>query len=302
MIAHNSNMNTLEGGRGGRSLTLLRMARFTTLTASVVTLLLASLISPKAALAAFDFTISHPKGEFELKPGEHATRVLWVSNESDQTIRITAYLGDWLIDAKGNEEYLDPGTAERSLCNWVTVSPSVFSIPAQSSRQVFYEVSVPEDTALEGSYWGMIFIEKEPPPATRRKAEEGKPSVAIRAIVRYGVRLLLTVPGTEIREARFISSEASLTEEGVKVSALLRNDGNIFLRPLVWLELRDVAGEVVHSENHRLLTVLPESEREYSFGLSGLELSAGKYVAIVFADIGMPNLIGAQCDVEVTGE
>jgi|GEM_PF-1363884 len=301
MVSNERNTDSEEGRRKPSRLALLGLVRFTAFLASLM-LFLAVLILPRAASAAFDFSVSHPKGEFQLKPGEHATRALWVNNDSDETIRITAYLGDWIMDAKGNEDYLEPGTIERSLCSWVTVSPSVFSIAAHSSHQVFYEVSVPEDTALEGSYWGMIFIEKEPPPVARRDADEGRPSVAIRAIVRYGVRLLLTVPGTEIRQAGFISSAATPTEEGFTLTALLRNDGNIYLRPLVWLELRDVAGEVIHSENHRLLTVLPENEREYSFDLSGLQLSAGKYVAIVFADIGMPNLIGAQCDIEVDGE
>ena len=227
------------------------------------------------------------------------TRSLWINSESDETLRIRIYLGDWLIDAKGNEQFLEPDTVDHSLCRWVTVSPLILSIPPRSSRQVFYEISIPADEASEGSYWGMIFIEKEPPPVKRRKVEEGRSSVAIRAIVRYGLRLLLTVPGTEIREARFISSEAGLTEKGVEISALLRNNGNIYLRPHVWLELRDLSGMTVYSAEHRELTVLPKSKRDFTFELRELNLPPGRYTALIIADYDAPNLIAAQAEIEI---
>lgn len=125
--------------------------------------------------------------------------------------------------------------------------------------------------------------------------------MAVKTVIRYAVKVYVTIPGTEVKQAAFTEAKLTATKNGFDVVALLENQGNIYLRPRVWIELYDQTGTVVHSQPHQLNTVLPESTRDYVFELRDLNLSPGRYTALVIADYDAPSLIAAQAEIQIQG-
>jgi hypothetical protein len=80
----------------------------------------------------------------------------------------------------------------------------------------------------------------------------------------------------------------------------MQNNSNIYLRPKVWIELRDSTGEVVYTLEHEEQTVLPETARDFVFELRDLPIESGEYLVMVIADYGVQTFIAAQGRVDLT--
>jgi hypothetical protein len=119
-------------------------------------------------------------------------------------------------------------------------------------------------------------------------------AVGIRTIFRYAVQIYATVKDTEVRKAIFTSLDMKQVEGGIDTVAVMENQGNVFVRPKVWLELRNAAGETVYTQDHKVITLLPESSRAYTFHLTNIAVESGEYMVIVIADYGVPSLVAAQ--------
>jgi hypothetical protein len=239
--------------------------------------------------------------ELKLKPGESYTGSISAFNDDVESISLKIYLGDWRQTEDG-EQYLDVGKEANSLSSWMRVSPNILTIPPGGSEEIYYEIKVPDDPSLSGSYWGIFFIEGEPNSTAAREPGGSVPSLGLNIVLRHGVKVYVTIPGTEDAMAKFVAARTETLEGGgLDVVATFENQGNTYLRPDVWLELRDITGTTVYSEGHRTLSVLPGIKRDYRFELRDIGLEPGRYIALVIADYGALRLIAAQAELEVKG-
>ncbi len=244
------------------------------------------------------FAISYGDIELGVSPGERITARFSVSNQSEETIVLRIYCGDW-IRVQGEitryEFDIERGNEVRSFLEWMTFSPDQMELGPNEMQEVISEVNFPDDPSLEGSYWGVVFVEEIPQVAPPGEIPEDEAfQVGILTIFRYAVKIYATFEGTEIRDASFLDLLIDQVEGGFDINAAFENSGNIFMRPEVWLEIRDTAGDVVYQQTHIRQTVLPESTREYVFELRDLSLEPGTYLVMVIADYDGPSLVGAQ--------
>jgi hypothetical protein len=171
--------------------------------------------------------------------------------------------------------------------------------PGQSEK-VYYEINMPDDPDLSGSYWGIFFVEGEARPAETRPIASNKPSLGLNIVVRHGVKVYTTIPGTEQIKAAFVSAKTEKHPDGrLDFIATFENQGNTYLRPDVWLELRDWQGATVYHQDYRTLSILPGIKRDYIFELREVNVPPGRYIGLIIADYGPVNLIAAQAEIEV---
>ena len=246
------------------------------------------------------FSVEIAPAELSLKAGERYVSFVKVTNDSEEPAHLKVYLGDWNDVAKGSQ-YFDPGELPRRLSRWMQVSPSRLTGPPGGSEKVYYEIAMPEDPNLAGSYWGMVFVEGMPRPSKVLPEESEGVSVSLKIITRYAVKVYVTVPETEIRQAAFTGAKVLPVKGGFDMTATLENEGNIYLKPHVWLELRDQTGMTVYSEDHLLVTLLAESKSDYTFELRDLNLTPGRYTALIIADYDAPHLVATQAEIEIKG-
>jgi len=273
---------------------LREKGRFVLLLSLAAMLMLLSVAFPAEAA----FSVSIAPVELTLKPGESFTGFALATNNGEETEQVKVYLGDWQPVENGTK-YLEPGVHPRGLAHWMKISRSRVTLDAGGAEKVFYEISIPENSELSGSYWGMLFLEDVPPEAERLEPGEEVPQMAIRTVTRYALKFYVNIEGTEESKATFASSSLEATEEGLVVGALFENLGNVWQRPEVWLEVHSANGEVVYRAEHRLKTVLPGDEFQYRFPLKDAGLEKGSYFALIIADYQAPKLIAAQCEIDI---
>lgn len=252
------------------------------------------------------FSVSYGDVEFVVSPGDRITATLNVINQSDERIVLRIYSGD-MVRVQGeitNYEFDEEGGNEtRSFLDWMSFSPDQMVLEPGDSQDILCEVNFPEDPTLEGSYWGVIFIQEATSnePGIEVPEDEGM-QVGITTIFRYAIKIYSTFEGTEIREGLFIDLPIEHVEDRFIIHGIFENSGNIYMRPEVWLEIRNPAGEVIYQQDHIRQTVLPETIREYIFELSDQPFVPGSYLVMVIADYGGPTLVAAQGRMEISAE
>jgi len=245
--------------------------------------------------------VSVEMGPFELalKPGEVYLGSVTVTNEKPEPVTIRLYLGDWAQTDDG-EQYPETGTEPRSLSKWMQVYPTQMTLDPDESEEAYFQVIVPDDPGLSGSYWGIFFVEGEPQPDEDDNPKSEKATIGLNIVVRHGVKVYVTIPDTGEKKAEFVAAWTEQPPEGgLDFIATFENQGNTYLRPKVWLELRDLSGATAYSEEYRTLSILPGIRRDYKFELRELNIPPGRYIALIIADYGATNLIAAQAEIGV---
>ncbi len=250
------------------------------------------------------FSIAFQRPEYTVSPGSSFTGTIPVTNITEDQVSIRIYVGDWVRVLGQTSSYNwdeEGGNEPRSFLDWMIFSPERMTLEPEETRDVTYEVNVPDDPTLEGSYWAVIFIEgipSEEPEITI--PGEGEVAIGIKTIWRYVINVFATFEGTELREASFISMALEQKEGGFDAIAVFENRGNIYLRPEIWLEMTDIAGEVVYAQEHTGHMALPDSARDFVFELRNLPIESGEYMVMIYADYGTQTLIAAQGRVNLT--
>ncbi len=252
------------------------------------------------------FSVAYDQVEFEVSPGHSFTGLIGILNNSDEPVNLRIYLGDWVRVPDSTDGYVFdsvPGNEPRSFISWMNYGPESITIDPDERRDVRYQVTMPADETLEGSYWGVIFIENIPPDlVVEENSEDAVMQVGITTVFRYAIQIYATIRGTEVRDVTFTTLSFEQNEGGLDVTAVAENLGNIFTRPEVWLEIINTSGDVVYEQEHIRQTLLPESARDYIFQLRQLPVETGTYLVRVMADYGVPTLIACQGRIEITGE
>ncbi len=249
------------------------------------------------------FSVAYGNLDFVVLPGERITATFSVTNLSEETKVLRVYTGDWVRVRGDTPDYVydEKGDQEvRSLLKWMTFSPDQMELAPDETREVNCEVNLPDDPTLEGSYWGVVFVEEIPlpEPGVEAPRDEGM-HVGITTIFRYAVKIFATFQYTEVLDASFTDLLIEQVEGGFDVTAAFENKGNVYMRPQTWLEIHDSTGEVIYRQDYVRQTVLPESSRNYVFGLRDLSLGPGTYLVMVISDYGAPKLVAAQGTMEL---
>jgi len=254
-------------------------------------------------VSAQGFSVSFGDLEFQAQPGETIHAEFMVSNQSGEPKTVRIYSGDWVRmegDVTKYEFSTIPGEEERSLLKWMTFSPDQMVLAPDESRDVYCDVTFPDDPTLEGSYWGVIFVEEVPVvEAPLESPDNDVMQVGIATIFRYAVKIYTTFEGTDVLSAKFADLHVTQADGGYDVAGIFENSGNVYIRPDVWLEIRDISGEVLFTQTHERQTVLPESTHLFIFSLRDLELAPGSYLVMVIADYGGTALTAAQARMEL---
>lgn len=235
--------------------------------------------------------------EFTVKPGDVVSGELRVSSTADKPVVLRVYLADSVRtpEALDGYAYSDAlGQDARSLAAWTKFTPEQITLQPGESQQVSFEIRVPADAALKGSYFTTLFVSNaEAAEKVLAQAPAGGVGMGINMLFRFATFLAVTIEGTEAPEMSFTKIDVVQDGPWFNVTAALKNSGNTVAHPSSWLELRDESGKAVYTSERNPRFVLPESSRLIRFEVRQ-PVPAGAYLLMVVADYGAPKLIGAQ--------
>ena len=227
-------------------------------------------------------------------PGQTYTGSITVLNGSDEEQNVRIYQTDYMFFADGRSPLDAPGTNPRSNAAWVKPSATTLRIAPRSQAMVLYEVSVPADSTLRGSYWSTIMIE----PLRDVRAINRRGAVGVGSTVRYAVQIASHISNTGSRTVTFPRTQLVADSAGTPTLEVdVENGGGRAYRPLLWVEVYDAEGTLRAKMQQLRGLLYPGSSLRQRFALGAL--GPGAYKAILYADTGEESVFASELRLEL---
>jgi hypothetical protein len=227
-------------------------------------------------------------------PGTSQEHIVTVTNLSAEEKQYFVYVRDIVGVKQDNSPlYADEGAEPTGfeLSQWVSLDVSEITIPSQGSVQVKVTITVPPE-ASPGSHFGALFVSHEPP----RLRSTG-------AAVGYDVANIISIrvagDANEKAEIRQFSTDRFVYgSTDIGFTLRIENLGNVLVRPVGPLEIRNMFGEQVAllTFNESQGSVFPGATREFSFRWQDDGIGFGRYearVSPIYGGEGSKNTISS---------
>jgi hypothetical protein len=229
------------------------------------------------------------------RPGDRYRGTVAIRNTGKTPAEVKLYQTDYAFWADGRNDYGPPGKAERSNARWLRLNGEQFTVLPGSAVSVDYEVSVPDDPRLAGTYWSLIMVEPLSPREAGNTPRRGE--TQINQVVRYAVQVISEIGETGKAEIAFRNPRL-LHDSGKRLLSVdVENTGERWLRPQLRLELHDPQGRALKKIDGQKLRIYPGTSVRYQLDLS--IMPAGAYLAFLVADGGRDDLFGTQFELNI---
>jgi P pilus assembly chaperone PapD len=243
-----------------------------------------------------EITVETLSLEKVVAPGEIYQGTITVTNNGDQPQKAVVYQTDYSFHSDGSNQFGIAGEMARSNADWVSFSPRLVEVPPHQSSWISYEVRVPNDSALTGTYWSMLMVEQadqssDSIPRLRRN------QAAVRQVVRYGIQCVTHVGGSGFYHLQFTGTQLVIREDQEKeLQVDVENVGKSWAVPIAWVDLFSDNGHHIGRFQSEKKRIYPDTSVKFRIALG--DIPAGKYKALVVLDSGDQNVLGAKYNLE----
>ena len=232
-----------------------------------------------------------------VRPGDVHRGLIAIRNTGSAPVEVKVYRTDYSFSADGRNDYGDPGKLARSNAGWVLLNQEQVTIPPQGVVNVAYELQVPADQALDGTYWSMVMVEPVAVRETTIAPRSNEIRAQLKPVLRYGIQIVTHVGDGGAGKLVFKNPQLR-NENGERLFTVdVENVGQRWLRPQLWLELAEADGRPMGRLNAQGQRIYPSTSVRYRIGLG--ELPAGRYRALIVADGGGDDLFGTQIELAI---
>ena len=223
--------------------------------------------------------------------GETYSGSIQIANGGTEPAAVRIYQGDYTFSANGTSSFPDAGSLSRSNARWITPDAGVIVVPAGARNSVGYTVRIPNDSALRGTYWSVILVERVQTPYTNPDPKSRR--LGIGAVMRYGIQVATYIGDSGPRNINLLEPRVLLAKDSAASMEIdVLNSGERAYRPVLTLEVYDDRGtKRAHEEISRGL-LYPGASLKQRFTLG--TLPAGSYKVVVFADTGDQAVFARQ--------
>ena len=233
---------------------------------------------------------------YEVVPGETYRGVIEIQNTNDTKQAVRLYQRDYHFNFSGEAFYNDPGSSDRSNARWIDISPAYLVLNPKEKTVISYEIKVPGNVPMTGTFWSVIMVESEAPIDTD-KLESG---LTIQTQLRYAIQIATTLGKSGERNLTFYNVKM-VKEDGQRMLAVdIENKGDFLFKPEVNVELYDQAGQLAGTFTATRKKLYPKTSARFLIDLN--DISAGTYQALILADCGESDVFGINLSLDVTDD
>jgi hypothetical protein len=194
---------------------------------------------------------------YTLDPGENTKDAVEVINNTSVPKNLLIYAVDSQVASGGGFACAQQAEAPIAAGTWINLSEDRVSLQPNSKKKVDFSLSVPE-RAPPGEQNGCIVIQD----ADSAPVDQGN---GINLSFRSAIRVAITIPGEIEKDLDFTGFNLTeLDERKLRLSAQLRNNGNVSLDTDVQTTMRTIFGNTVRSAGGEF-PVLAGSQAEFNF-------------------------------------
>ncbi len=234
--------------------------------------------------------------KFKVQNGELYKGVIEISNTEKIAQSVKLYQTDYTFSSNGSADYGAPGLQKRSNAKWIEIGENMFTLGPLEKRVVNFQILVPNNDSLFGSYWSVIMVEGIDPPDTTKKTGQFN----IKTVTRYGVQIITNMGTDGKRELIFNSTKVEKKNGKRFLIADIENTGEVMFETLLVCELYDDAGQTTKLTTTYRKKLYPNTSALFEIDITTMPL--GKYNALLLADCEDDEAFGMQTQVEVKDE
>jgi len=236
---------------------------------------------------------------FDSKPGSTIKGNIEVQNIGESERRIIIYKEDLLRACDGKELKVDSLSHDRSSISWMTLGEFEKVLEPNEKFIIPYEMVVPENPELNGSYWNMILVEMAEA-IDKTKDHRG---ISVSTKMRYGIQVITDIKSSGEEESKVSGEEIQFTdfklikEDSINVVQVQLMNKSIFrVNVNLLLSLFSEDGEEVKSIELNPKKIYPNSCSNFDLYMEGVE--PGLYSAQIIADYGVDGF-GIDLEIEL---
>jgi hypothetical protein len=235
--------------------------------------------------------------QIECLEGHTYKGVVEMQNTGITRQEVRVYLNDYGYKAQGEIYYTKPNAKARSNANWIDLNSTLIALEPNEKYELFYEVAIPANLDLNGSYWSVLMIE----PVDDIAPADSKEGINVTNIVRYAIQIVTTVKrDTAAAFLEFLKATIKKENEKPFLEIDLENKGDLYHLVAITVEFYNaqdgLEAGVLKSE---LLSLLPNNSKRFAIDMSSIP--PGSYKAVVLADCQDENVFGLNIDVTIDG-
>lgn len=249
---------------------------------------LISIFFPTLSMAQSPFfAVTPTKVELVVTPGDTEVREITILNNLGTTATFRLVVEDYTLNSGAKTvSFLADESSPFSLKKYLTISDREFILLPGQSKKVLTEVYLPATTPI-GSLHGAVLVEAEP--------DTGIVG-ATRINSRVGVLFFVKVAGKVVERGGLKSFGA--VGGPIQLGTLLpptvfisyRNDGNTYVNPYGFIEVRNIFGQKVATEKVSPWFVLPQTTRVRDVSLNQNSL-VGIYFLKLYQNRGYQDIV-----------
>jgi len=220
-----------------------------------------------------------------------------LKNIGNEAASARIFLEDYAYYVEGDSS---PATSQRSNKSWIRLKDNLVTLQPDEEKAVEFEITVPRDKRLNGSYWSVAMVE----PADDLVNPEAKAGeVSIRTVVRYAIQLIshIKTKTTTKSELSFLNAEVKKTANRKDLIIDVKNTGLIFHKAKLVVEFYDAnTGEEKQVITSRSLSLLPTLSKTYRLDIG--QVPKGDYKVVVLANCENEEIFGLNMDISITSD
>lgn len=220
--------------------------------------------------------------------GDTYTGTIKIYNSADTDQEVKVYASDYSFNYKGNSFYDEAGSNSRSNAYWIQFSPKFTVLKAKETQYIQYEVKIPMNDSLTGTYWSVLMIEGAKPINTDKKGQ-----LNISSSTRFAFQVVTNIADTGIGDLHYMQPTVITEMDKTYLDVVLENTGERLISPLVTAEFFNEEGTSVRVLQAPKNGMYPTTSASFRFNLEGIETKK-TYQVVIVADGGNDDVFGLE--------
>ncbi len=230
----------------------------------LIFLLLAGII-PLGALGSIE-VVGKLKYEYTGAPGEVFSGKIQIKNSSDKAQEFKVYQTDLLYNYEDYTNYDEDVTHARSNISWINFSPKSAVVNANEVRTIQFEITIPVDDSVCGTYWSVLMVEGVNPIDPEEVGE-----LNIKTVTRYAIQIATDIVDQGTGNLQFLMPTLISEGDQLFLAIDLVNSGQHYISPEVSMELFDEQGQSIKTIKASKKGLYPTTSARFRLDLRGLK-------------------------------
>lgn len=171
-----------------------------------------------------------------LLPGEQIEDSVIVNNSAPEAVSIMLEALDGVNTLDGAYSLVENTDQNKGVGTWIKLSQTELRIPANSSKEVKFTITVPPGAPVGEQSGGIVAF-------TKPSDEEGKINIKLR----LGTRVYITVPGQVIRDVVIEKLTPKVEGRKLTLDLVATNQSNVNLKPSIDFRVKGLLGSFVQT-------------------------------------------------------